>query len=65
MIHGAFYLHHDPEELIGSLIDNLTRARLEVDLVKFSGPAFPEVDNRRMSLELVTRGADGRDDAQR
>ena len=56
VIHGAFYLHHDPEELIGSLIDNLTRERIEVDLVKFSGPAFPEVDNRHMSLELVARG---------
>ena len=56
LIHGAFHLHHAPEELLESLLDNLTRARVEVDLVKVSGPAFPNVDNRLISLELVARG---------
>jgi len=34
-------------------MDNLTRDRMEVDMIKFSGPAFAGVDNRVMSLELV------------
>jgi len=53
LIHGAFYLHRQPEILIGSLMDNLTRARLEVDLIKFSGPCFAGTDNRLMCLQLV------------
>jgi hypothetical protein len=53
LLHGAFYHHEGPEVLIGSLMDDLTRDRLEVDMIKFSGPAFAEVDNRVMSLELV------------
>ena len=53
LIHGAFYLHGQPELLIGSLMDDLTRARLEVDMIKFSGPCFTGVDNRLMCLQLV------------
>lgn len=56
LIHGALFLHGDPTKFLGSLMDNLTRDRVEVDMVKFSGPAFAEVDNRVMSLELVRQG---------
>ena len=40
---------------IGALMDNLTRDRMEVDMIEFSGPAFAGVDNRLMSLQLVQR----------
>ena len=53
LIHGAFNLHPDPAQLITSLMDELTRDRMEVDMIKFSGPAFVGVDNRLMSLQLV------------
>jgi hypothetical protein len=53
LIHGAFYDHGRPTELIGSLMDELTRDRMEVDMIKFSGPAFAGVDNRLASLRLV------------
>jgi hypothetical protein len=56
LIYGAMYFHQDPVQLIGSLIDNVTTDRVEVDMIKFSGPAFDQVDNRLMSLELVRRG---------
>ncbi len=53
LIYGAFYSSGSPEALIGSLMDELTRDRMEVDMLKFSGPAFKGVDNRLMSLQLV------------
>ena len=53
LAYGAFYLNHDPKLLTTSLMDGLTRRRLEVDMIKFAGPAFATVDNRLMSLELV------------
>lgn len=56
LLYGAIYLHTQPKELLASLLDNLSVERVEVDLVKFSGPAFQRVDNRVMSLELVTHG---------
>jgi hypothetical protein len=53
LIHAAFYHHHEPEVLMASLMDDLTRDRMEVDMIKFSGPAFAGIDNRLMSLQLV------------
>ncbi|MGA2243828.1 MAG: TonB-dependent receptor [Verrucomicrobiota bacterium] len=53
LIHGAFYQHLEPENLIGSLLDSLSSQRAEVDMIKFSGPAFNELDNRLMALQLV------------
>ncbi len=56
LIHGALYLHDDPDQLIHSLVDSLTAERVEVDMIKFSGPDFASVDNRLMSLQLVEHG---------
>jgi hypothetical protein len=56
LIHAAFFRHGYPAELIVSLMDDLPRERVEIDMIKFSGPAFLDVDNRLMSLQLVERG---------
>lgn len=56
LIYGAFYYRDDPEKLIRSLLDNVGADRIEVDMLKFSGPAFGHVDNRLMSLFLVKHG---------
>jgi hypothetical protein len=55
LVHGAFY-HSQPEKLISSLHENLAAGRIEVDMIKFSGPLFQNVDNRLMSLQLVSQG---------
>jgi hypothetical protein len=56
LIYAALYLHHDPRTFIRSLMDNLTSERVEIDMIKFSGPAFKRIDNRLMTLELVQQG---------
>jgi hypothetical protein len=55
LIHAAFYRRKDPVDL-SALLDELSRERAEIDMIKFSGPAFPGIDNRLMSLQLVERG---------
>ena len=55
LLYGAFY-YHRPEKLISSLHENLAPGRLEVDMIKFSGPTFAGVDHRLMSLQLVSQG---------
>jgi len=55
LVHGAFY-HAQPEKLISSLQENLAPGRIEVDMIKFSGPLFQKVDNRLISLQLVSQG---------
>ncbi len=56
LCYGAFYLHSEPEKLIASLLDGLSTSRLEVDMIKFIGPYFSNVDNRLMALQLVEKG---------
>jgi len=56
LVHAALYLHHDPAALLDALLDNLTAERVEVDMVKLTGPAFNGVDNRVVALQLVQRG---------
>lgn len=53
LLHAAIHLHARPERLLGALMDGLTRDRMEVDMIKCSGPAFAEVDARLLSLQLV------------
>lgn len=55
LIYGAFY-QHQPERLISSLSENLAPQRMQVDMIKFSGPVYAGVDNRLMSLQLVSQG---------
>jgi hypothetical protein len=55
LIHAAFR-NSSPKDVIGCLLDDLKPGRIEVDMVRFSGPAFGAVDNRLMSLELVVQG---------
>jgi hypothetical protein len=56
MLYGCFYLHHDPEALLSSLVDNLSEGRVEIDMFRLTGPDFKHVDNRLMSLKLVKNG---------
>jgi len=53
LIYGAFYQHGGPTKLIGSLLDGLEEGRIEVDMIKFTGPRFDGLDNRLMALQLV------------
>jgi hypothetical protein len=55
LLYGAFY-YSEPEKLISSLQENLVPGRIEVDMIKFSGAGFKGVDNRLMSLQLVSQG---------
>ena len=53
LIYGAFYYYTAIENLIRSLGDNLEWGRLEIDLIRFTGPYFKDVNNRLMALKLV------------
>jgi hypothetical protein len=59
LLWGAFFLCHEPELLMESLLDGLTTARIEIDMIEFSGIEFRQVDNRLMSMKLVQMGLSG------
>ena len=56
LIQAAIYHHTNSDEIIDSLLDSLSTARAEVDMIEFSGVAFKSVDNRVMALQLVQKG---------
>ncbi len=59
LLYAAFFLHHTPNLMLESLLDNLSIERIEVDMIDFTGIEFRRVDNRVMSLKLVQLGLSG------
>ena len=59
LLYAAFFLHHKPELMLESLLDNLSTERIEIDMIEFAGIEFRHVDNRVMSLKLVQVGLTG------
>jgi hypothetical protein len=55
LIFGCYHIK-DTEELVCSLVDGFDKDRVEVDMLRFSGPDFDHVDNRLISLLLVKNG---------
>ncbi len=56
LIYGAFYKHDQPKKLLRYLYDHIDQDKIEIDTINFSGPAFKDVDNRLMSLQLIKNG---------
>ncbi len=56
MLYGAYFYYQNPREYLQSLYDNLSRDRIEIDMISMSGPDFAKVDNRLLSLALVKNG---------
>jgi len=59
LLHAAFFVHHEPDRLLESLLDRLTTGRIEIDMVELTGIEFRAVDNRLMALKLVQLGLSG------
>ena len=56
LIHAALEYTDEPQRILGALLENLDPMRVEVGMLRFSGPDYEEVDNRLMALELVKHG---------
>ena len=56
LIYACYNYVNDPEQLLLSLLDDLSNDKIEIDMIRFQGPDFKEVDNRLMSLYLVKHG---------
>ena len=52
MIYACYKYHENPEEMLQSLMDGL-HGRIEVDMVRITGPDFTQLDNRLLSLYLI------------
>ncbi|MFD2866786.1 TonB-dependent receptor [Mucilaginibacter antarcticus] len=56
LLYACFYYNEVPPAFLLSLMDELSRDRIQIDMIQFDGPSFEKVDNRLMSLHLVKYG---------
>lgn len=56
LIYACYYYYMSTELFIKSLVDNVGSERIEVDMIRITGPDFGHVDNRLLSLQLVNSG---------
>ena len=56
LIHSCYFSNDTMENFVRSLMENLTDERIQIDAIKVSGPAFEHMDDRLLSLELVSNG---------
>src|ERR1700744_3534241 len=56
LIYACFYYHEIAPVFLLSLMDNLSKDSVQIDMIRFEGPDFTKVDNRLMSLYLVKYG---------
>ena len=53
----ACYFHNDNlDDFLTNLVHRLPRERMEIDMLRVSGPDFDDIDNRIIALNLVKRG---------
>jgi len=56
LMYACFYYNEYPPVFLLSLMDELSKDRIQIDMIRFEGPNFSKVDNRLMSLHLVKYG---------
>jgi hypothetical protein len=56
LVYGCYFLNHDLDLFLANLVSRLPRERMEIDMMRVSGPDFQNTDNRIIALNLVKRG---------
>lgn len=56
LIHAVYFHSDDLDEFMDSLVHRLPRERMEIDMLRITGPSFENVDNRIVALNLVKKG---------
>ena len=53
LIYAAFKHRNNLKRFVESLVDNIDHKRVEIDMLKFTGAGFQQIDNRLCALQLV------------
>jgi hypothetical protein len=56
LIHAAYFHNDNLEDFLEDLVHRLPRERMEIDMLRVSGPDFENIDNRIIALNLVKKG---------
>ena len=56
LIYACYFQSSNIDDFIDGIVQRLPRDRMEIDMLRISGPDFEEMDNRIIALNLVRRG---------
>jgi len=56
LVYACYFQSNDIDDFINGIVQRLPRDRMEIDMLRISGPDFEEMDNRIIALNLVRRG---------
>jgi hypothetical protein len=56
LVYACYFQSSNIDEFIDGIVQRLPRDRMEIDMLRISGPDFEEMDNRIIALNLVRRG---------
>ncbi|MGH9714798.1 MAG: hypothetical protein ACRD5M_16010 [Candidatus Acidiferrales bacterium] len=56
LIYAAYHQRSSPEVFLAGLFDDLSRERIEIDVLELTGPAFEGIDSRLWCLTALRRG---------
>lgn len=56
LVHAAYFVKNDVHEFLEALTYRLPRERVEIDMLRVSGPDIEHHDNRIIALNLVRKG---------
>jgi len=56
LVHAALHRRSSVDEFVQAIVEDVGSGRVEVDFAHFSGPAFPQFDNRAALVRLVRLG---------
>lgn len=55
MIYAVYHARGSSQELVESMMEGLSRDRIEIDMIEAKGPAFRHIDSRILSLQLIVK----------
>jgi hypothetical protein len=56
LVYAVFHQRSDVKTFLAGLFDDLSAVRIEIDVIRFDGPAFVNQDSRKWCLELLRCG---------
>lgn len=56
LIYACYYNYQYPNSFLKSLLESISEDRIEIDMVRMSGPELDYVDNKLLAVQLVKNG---------
>mgnify|MGYP003394002016 CR=1 FL=1 len=56
LLYSAIFLLEKPKKIVRMLVDYLEKGRIEIDMIRITGPDTKHINNRLLSIDLIRHG---------